>query len=114
MYSTSAYFTAKAICDLIPMRVIPPLLLGGVSYFMIGLNSDGWSAFLYFLLILVLVSLSASALCMAISSATPSLSLGNLVAILLLLFYMLFGGFLVNKTRIPPFVIWLKWLSFLK
>jgi ABC-type multidrug transport system permease subunit len=112
MYRTSAYFLAKATCDLVPMRVVPPIILGTISYFMIGLRS-GIDHFLYMLLILVLVCLVAGTMCLVISAFTPSLSLGNLVAILLLLFFMLFGGFLVNKSSVPPIIQWLKWLSFL-
>jgi ABC-type multidrug transport system ATPase subunit len=112
MYRTSAYFVAKTLCDVVPMRVIPPIILGTIVYFMVGLHPS-LNAFFYFLLILILISLVASSMCLAISAFTPSLSLGNLIAILLLLFYMLFGGFLVNKQSMPPFIQWLKWVSFL-
>jgi len=112
MYRTSSYFVSKVLCDSIPMRVIPPLLMGCITYYMVGLNPT-IEAFLFFLLILVLVSLAASSMCMMISASTPSLSLGNLIAILLLLFFMLFGGFLVNKRSMPWFVGWLRWLSFM-
>jgi len=112
MYRSSSYFLAKTLCDVIPMRVIPPIILGCISYYMIGLHPSQ-QPFLYFLGILVIVNVCASAMCMAISACTPSLSLGNLIAILLLLFYMLFGGFLVNKQTMPKFVQWMKWLSFL-
>jgi len=94
------------------MRVIPPIILGSIVYYMVGLHPT-LNSFLYFLLILILVSFVASAMNLAISAFTPSLSLGNLIAILLLLFFMLFGGFLVNKQSMPSFIIWLKWLSFL-
>jgi len=112
MYRTSSYFVSKLVCDFIPMRIVPPILLGSITYYMVGLNPS-LSAFLYFLLILVLVSMAASSMCVVISAFTPSLSFGNLLAILLLLFCMLFGGFLVNKQTMPWFVGWLKWLSFL-
>lgn len=112
MYCTSAYFAAKTLSDVIPMRVIPPLIMGSISYYMIGLN-NAVHAFLVFLMILILVSVSSTGMCLAISAFTPSLSLGNLIAILLLLFNMLFAGFLVSKTNMPGFVGWLKYLSFL-
>jgi len=111
MYCTSAYFVAKTLCDIIPMRVIPPVILGSISYYMILLH-PGIGNFLIFLSVLVLTSLVAVAMCLAISSLTPSLSMGNLTAILLLLFSLLFGGFLVNKTGMPWWISWLKWTSF--
>jgi hypothetical protein len=79
---------------------------------MIGLHPHARNFFV-FLEVLVLVSVAAGSLCLAISCGTPSLSVGNLVSILTLLFFMLFGGFLVNKQSMPVFVKWLKWLSFL-
>jgi len=112
MYRTSAYFTAKTLCDVIPMRIVPPILLGGITYYMVGLR-PGLSHFLWYLLALVLVSLVAGALCLAIGSAIPSVGVGNLVAILILLFYLLFAGFLLNKNNIPEVVRWVSFSSFL-
>lgn len=113
MYRTSSYFLSKTFCDVLPMRIIPPVMMGSIAYYMIRLH-EGIDHFLWFVLTLVLVSLVAGSMCLAISSAIPSLSLGNLVAILLMLFYMLFGGFLLNKNSIPPVLQWLKWVSFLQ
>lgn len=111
MYRTSSYFCAKVVSDMLPMRVVPPLLLGGIAYYMIGLN-PGAGHFLWLLLTLVLVCIVAASLCMVISAGTPSLSVGNLIAILLMLFFLLFGGFLVNKDTMPSIVKWFKWVSF--
>jgi len=112
MYCTSAYFAAKTLCDVVPMRVFPPLIMGSITYYMIQLN-PGINHFLTFLAVMVLTSLVATSLSLAISAVTPSLSMGNLIAIILLLFFMLFGGFLVNKSSMPIFIGWLKWTSFL-
>eukprot|EP01114_Cavostelium_apophysatum_P002732 TRINITY_DN1241_c0_g2_i3.p1 TRINITY_DN1241_c0_g2~~TRINITY_DN1241_c0_g2_i3.p1 ORF type:complete len:901 (+),score=139.14 TRINITY_DN1241_c0_g2_i3:2952-5654(+) len=112
MYRTSSYFIAKTLCDIVPMRVIPPLMMGGIVYYMIGFQ-PGWVHFITFQTILLLCSVVATSMCLAISAATPSLSMGNLICILLMLFFMLFGGFLVNKTSMPSFVGWLMWTSFL-
>jgi len=111
MYSTSAYFVAKTLCDVIPMRVIPPVLMCSITYYMMRLH-PGIDHFFVTMAVLVLVSLVSTSMSLAISSVTPSLSMGNLIAIMLLLFYLLFGGFLVNKTSMPVFIGWLKWTSF--
>jgi len=79
---------------------------------MIGFNPY-YTNFLYFLAILVLVSMTSTAMCFVISSVTPSVSVGNLIAILLLFFFLLFGGFLVNTTNMPVYVRWITKLSFL-
>jgi len=114
-YRTSAYFFAKTICDIIPMRVIPPLILGTFTFWMEThpqLDPE-WIHYCWCIVILILVSVVACTMCFAISSSCPSLAVSNLVAVLLLLFFMLFGGLLANKTTIPEFIIWFKWLSFM-
>eukprot|EP01091_Cochliopodium_minus_P001796 TRINITY_DN1176_c0_g1_i1.p1 TRINITY_DN1176_c0_g1~~TRINITY_DN1176_c0_g1_i1.p1 ORF type:complete len:980 (+),score=224.17 TRINITY_DN1176_c0_g1_i1:2-2941(+) len=111
-YSSGAYFAAKTVCDLIPMRVLPPIVLSSIIYYMIGLH-PGVNHFLWFTLIVTLVSIVSTTFCLCVSTIIPSVGLGNLVAILFMLFFMLFGGFLVNKTNIPSYVSWLKWASFM-
>jgi len=113
MYRTSSYFLAKTICDLLPMRIIPPLLLGCISYYMVGFR-PGVNHFAWYLLTLVLTSLVAGSMCLSISAVVPSLGLGNLIAILLLLFYLLFAGFLLNKDSIPLVIGWFSYVSFLQ
>jgi len=113
MYRTSTYFLAKAMCDVLPMRIIPPLLLGGISYYMVGLRA-GYDHFFWYMLTLTLVSLVAGSMCLCISTVVPSLGVGNLLAILLLLFYLLFAGFLLNKNHIPVVIRWFGFVSFLQ
>jgi ABC-type multidrug transport system ATPase subunit/ABC-type multidrug transport system permease subunit len=115
MYRTSAYFLAKTICDVIPLRVIPPIILGTVTYWMVGhpQSDPEYIHYIWSVCVLVLVSVVACSMCLAIGSSCPSMGVSNLVAILLMLFYMLFGGLLANKTTIPPFLNWFKWLSFM-
>ncbi|KAI8372254.1 P-loop containing nucleoside triphosphate hydrolase protein [Choanephora cucurbitarum] len=100
-YSPGAYFVAKVLFDIVPLRVLPPLLMGSISYYMIGLNAS-FSVFAKFLLVLVLFNLSAAGLCLCFATAFKNISVANLLANLVILFSMLFGGFLLNKDHIPP------------
>lgn len=109
-YRTSAYYFGKILCDFLPQRIIPPLVLGSVVYWMSGLRSDTLDHFALFLVIIVLLSLASAALCMVISCFTPSVAVGNLIAILTLFFSLLFGGFLVMKSGMKP---WLHWICLL-
>lgn len=111
MYRTSSYFLAKTLCDFLPLRVIPPLIMGSITYYMIGFNAS-INRFLYFQLTSVLVTMTAGSICLAISSVVPSIGLGNLLAILILMFSMLFGGFFLSKSEMPLFVDWIKYTSF--
>lgn len=110
-YGPGAYFVAKVLFDIVPLRVLPPLVMGSISYYMIGLNS-ALPIFGKFLLVLVLFNLAAAGLCLCFATAFKNLSAANLLANLVILFSMLFGGFLLNKDHIPPMLSWLQHLSF--
>ncbi|KAI8880915.1 hypothetical protein K501DRAFT_286647 [Backusella circina FSU 941] len=97
-YSPGSYFTAKILFDIVPLRILPPLVMGAISYYMIGLNHH-LLTFGKFLLVLVLFNLSAAGLCLCFATAFKNLSAANLLANLVILFSMLFGG-------------WLQYLSF--
>lgn len=97
-YSPGTYFLAKVLFDIIPLRVVPPLMMGLISYYMIGLV-EGVNEFLKFLLVLVLFNLTAAALCLAIGVICKNVSMANLLSVLVMLFSMLFAGLLLNKGK---------------
>ncbi|CAO0792155.1 unnamed protein product [Mucor circinelloides] len=110
-YSPGTYFFAKILFDIIPLRVVPPLMMGLISYYMVGLV-EGVDEFLKFLLVLVLFNLTAAALCLAIGVVFKNVSMANLLSVLVMLFSMLFAGLLLNKDSMSPAFAWLKYLSF--
>ncbi|KAI8147379.1 hypothetical protein BJV82DRAFT_595272 [Fennellomyces sp. T-0311] len=110
-YSPGIYFLSKVLFDIIPLRVVPPLMMGLISYYMVGLV-EGVSEFFKFLLVLVLFNLTAAALCLAIGVVFKNLSMANLLCCMVILFSMLFAGLLLNKDSISPYFGWLKHLSF--
>lgn len=97
-YSPGTYFLAKVLFDIIPLRVVPPLMMGLISYYMVGLV-EGVNEFLKFLLVLVLFNLTAAALCLAIGVVFKNVSMANLLSVLVMLFSMLFAGLLLNKGK---------------
>jgi len=110
-YSPITYFLSKVLFDIIPLRVVPPLMIGLISYHMIGLV-DGTTELLKFLLVLILFNLTAAALCLAIGVVFKDLSMANLISSMVILFSMLFAGLLLNKDSMSPYFAWLKYLSF--
>ena len=110
-YSPITYFVSKIFCDIIPLRVVPPLILGMICYVMININRDP-IVLLRFLLVLVLFNMTAASACFAIAVIFKDLGVANLIATLIMLFEMLFGGLLLNKSTIPEMCQWLYNLSF--
>ncbi|OAQ28895.1 ABC transporter [Linnemannia elongata AG-77] len=110
-YSPLTYFSTKVLFDIVPLRVIPPMLMGLIIYNMVGLV-EGWTEFGKFFLVLVLFNLTAAGVCLMIGIICEEVGVANLMSSLVMLFSMLFGGLLLNKESIPDKLSWLQKLSF--
>ncbi|KAG0023451.1 hypothetical protein BGZ80_009402 [Entomortierella chlamydospora] len=110
-YSPFTYFVSKVLFDIVPLRVIPPMLMGLIIYNMVGLV-EGWKEFGKFFLVLVLFNTTASGVCLMIGIMFEAVGVANLMSSLIMLFSMLFGGLLLNKESIPEQLSWLQKLSF--
>lgn len=109
-YSPFAYFSAKVIFDIVPLRLIPPIIMGVIVYPMTGLI-PAVPEFLRFLLILVLFNLAAAAICLFIGIVFRDGGVANLIGSLVMLFSLLFAGLLLNHDAIPPAAMWLQTVS---
>ena len=86
----------QVIFDIVPLRLIPPIIMGSIVYPMVGLNKE-WPLFLKFILILVLFNLAAAAVCLFIGIVVKDGGVANLVGSLVMLFSLLFAGLLLNR-----------------
>lgn len=122
-YRASSAYIAKV------MSTVPVVLLGAVilvipAYWMIGLQPFADRYFTYVTIILI-HALTANSLGLAIGSLVPNAIVGNIVAPLLTVLMLLFGGQLINRTLHPykhiiylylvdtltPVLSWLQYLS---
>lgn len=110
-YRVWPYYFSKVTLDTLVLRIFPALLFSSIFYFMMGLQSSTPEHFILFTLTLVLFNISAGAMCMCISICAPNVSVGNLVATVVLLIMLLFGGFLVNVQTMSKSISWLRHLS---
>ncbi|KAF1975456.1 hypothetical protein BU23DRAFT_529954 [Bimuria novae-zelandiae CBS 107.79] len=109
-YSPLSYFASKVLFDIVPLRLIPPIILGIIVYPMTGLV-PAWPQFLKFVLFLVLFNLAAAAVCLFIGIVFRNGGMANLIGVLVMLFSLLFSGFFLNKDSIPAAAKWLQTLS---
>lgn len=110
-YHPSTYFAAKVVFDIVPLRLIPPIIMGIIVYPMVGLVA-AWPQFLLFILILVLFNFAAAAICLFIGIIFREGSVANLIGSLVMLFSLLFAGLLLNHDKIPKGALWLQSVSF--
>ncbi|KAI5310535.1 hypothetical protein KEM55_005709 [Ascosphaera atra] len=109
-YAPVTYFAAKVVFDIVPLRLIPPILMGVIVYPMVGLIPD-WPEFLRFMLILVLFNMASAAICLFIGILFRDNGVANLIGSLVMLFSLLFAGLLLNHDAIPKSALWLQSLS---
>ncbi|KAI6081498.1 hypothetical protein F4821DRAFT_249212 [Hypoxylon rubiginosum] len=109
-YAPITYFVAKVLFDIIPLRIIPPILMGAIVYPMTGLIPDA-PHFFTFMLVLVLFNLAAAAICLFIGIVCKDGGVANLIGSLVMLFSLLFAGLLLNHDAIPGAALWLQSLS---
>ena len=110
-YYTSPYFLSKVVFDILPLRIIPPILIVIISYYWAGLNYHV-NRFFWNLLITVLFNIGSGALCILVGSVVPSVGAANVITILIIIFFVLFAGFPANRQSLSPVVRWLTYLSF--
>ncbi|KAF9430392.1 hypothetical protein BGZ94_007043 [Podila epigama] len=112
-YPPMPFVISTLLFDLIPLRIIPSILMGCISYWMIGLNSN-IATFLKFLLILVLFNIATAMFCLVVAAGVRATGVASLASSIVMLFMMLFGGFLINSGQIPKALTWIQYLSMFK
>jgi ABC-type multidrug transport system permease subunit len=85
----------QVIFDVIPLRVLPPIVMGVILYPMVGLV-PGLSEFGAFLLVLILFNLTSAAICLFIGIIFEETGVASLIGSLVMLFSLLFAGLLLN------------------
>jgi ABC-type multidrug transport system ATPase subunit len=106
-YSPLAYYLAKVVFDIVPLRILPPAIMGCIVYPMTGLVPTA-PEFGKFMLFLVLFNLAAAMICLFIGIVVRNQGVANLLGVLVMLFSLLFGGFLLNHETIPKGLLWLQ------
>ncbi|OQO08533.1 hypothetical protein B0A48_06403 [Cryoendolithus antarcticus] len=109
-YNPLAYYLSKVVFDIVPLRLIPPIIMGCIVYPMTGLVPSA-AEFFKFTLFLVLFNLAAAMVILFIGICVRNQGVANLLAVLVMLFSLLFGGFLLNSETVPTGFGWLKELS---
>ena len=110
-YSPISYYFSKILSDVIPLRVIPPILLGLVIYPLVGLNMQDQS-FFKFGGILILFNLAISLEILTVGIVFEDLNNSIIISVLIILGSLLFSGLFINTKDINNIVFkYLKNLS---
>lgn len=110
-YRVSSYFLAKNVSEF-PLQVFFPFLISTIVYWMVGLRADP-ARFFTFCAIVVITSFTAQSLGLCIAAVAPNIQIAQIIAPLIIIVFMLFGGFFLNQGDVRPYFIWLKWISYI-
>ncbi|NXM52146.1 ABCG2 protein, partial [Illadopsis cleaveri] len=112
-YRISAYFIAKLMADLIPVRTLPSIIFTCIVYFMLGKYGlkPTVEAFFIMMFSLTMVSYTATSMALAIATGQSVVSVANLLSTVAFVFMIIFSGLLVNLTSVMSWLSWLKYFS---
>ncbi|CAK9437344.1 uncharacterized protein LODBEIA_P17220 [Lodderomyces beijingensis] len=109
-YNPLAYYVSKIFCDIIPLRVLPPVLLISIAYPLVGLTMEH-NAFLKTILALVLFNIAVAVEMLIVGILIKEPGTSTMVGVLLLLLSLLFAGLFINSDQLNLEVKWLEWIS---
>ncbi|NWQ64175.1 ABCG2 protein, partial [Neopipo cinnamomea] len=112
-YRTSAYFIAKLMADIVPIRTLPSIIFTCIVYFMLGKYGLKPTAEAFFIMMftLTMVSYTATSMALAIAAGQSVVTVANLLVTIAFVFMILFSGVLVNLTTVVSWLSWLKYFS---
>ncbi|KAG6637842.1 hypothetical protein I3843_11G201000 [Carya illinoinensis] len=109
MYRLSVYYVCSTLCDMVA-HVLYPTFFMLILYFMAGFKRTVPCFFLTLFAVL-LVAITSQGAGELFGAAVLSIKRAGMVASLLLMLFLLTGGYYVQ--HIPKFMRWLKYLSFM-
>lgn len=100
-YGSFIYLMSKLVSDILPLRVIPPIILSMILYPIVKLNmTGGITHFWRFTLILTLFNVGVSLEILTIGIIVSDLNNSLILSVILLLCSLLFSGLFVNLSEL--------------
>ncbi|CAM8903086.1 unnamed protein product [Rhodiola kirilowii] len=109
LYPAWVYAVPASILK-IPVALFESLLWTSITYYVIGYSPEASRFFCQFLLLFALYQVSVS-MCRFIASVFQTMIAAMTCGTLALLVMYLFGGFLIPRSSLPPWLRWGFWLS---
>ncbi|RLN85294.1 hypothetical protein BBJ28_00019481 [Nothophytophthora sp. Chile5] len=106
----SSSFVLASTLSHVPVALLETLVLGSLIYWLCGFVPDA-GAFIRYEAIVFLSSLAFGAWYFLLVALSPNLNVAMPMAMLSVLFFVMFSGFAIPKDQIPDYLIWLYWLS---
>ncbi|KAL7210715.1 hypothetical protein ACSBR1_032132 [Camellia fascicularis] len=109
LYPAWAYSIPAAIVK-IPFSLVESIVWTSITYYVIGYSPEVERFFCQFLLLFAL-HLASTSLCRFIASVFQTMVAATTFGSLILVLTFLFGGFLLPRSSLPPWLRWGFWVS---
>ncbi|KDO30306.1 hypothetical protein SPRG_05019 [Saprolegnia parasitica CBS 223.65] len=108
-YRTSSFIIAQSFTQ-VPFAFGETLVFGSILYWGSGFVAEV-SAFLIYLLLLFLTTLVYASWFFFLAMVAPNLHVSKPMAMVSVLIYVLFAGFVIFPHDIPDYFIWIYWVN---
>ncbi|KAJ8569442.1 hypothetical protein ON010_g5819 [Phytophthora cinnamomi] len=108
-YRTASYVVSVSVSQ-IPLTLVESIVFGTFVYWMGGFVQTV-GAYILFEVLLFLTNLAFSAFFFYISCVTVDVHVAKPLAMVSLLIAILFSGFVVTRTQLPDWFIWVYWVD---
>ncbi|GMF14087.1 unnamed protein product [Phytophthora lilii] len=108
-YRSSAYVLSCSVAQL-PLAIGESVVFGTLIYWLCGFVSSA-EHFIIFMVLLILTNLAFAAWFFFITAISPDIHISKPIAMISVVFFILFAGFVVTKDQLPDYFIWLFWLD---
>ncbi|RHY18619.1 hypothetical protein DYB32_010355, partial [Aphanomyces invadans] len=108
-FRTLSFVLAQTITQ-IPFSVAEALTFGTIIYWISGFVADV-GAFVVYELILLLTNILFASWFFFVAVASPDLHVAKPLSLVSVLFIVLFAGFILVKSDIPDYFIWVYWIN---
>lgn len=109
MYGVLPYYLSKVFTDL-PILLLSQILFAVVLYWGIGTVTSFW-AFLRFNFTVILLAFAATSFGHFLSVLFTQPETAVQLSPILMMPFIIFGGFITNAASQPEWISWLQWLS---
>jgi ATP-binding cassette subfamily G (WHITE) protein 2 len=111
-YGSFPYFMGRIFAEM-PFTVFFPFLNTTIIYWMVGLQANGWKYILACISV-VMCALCSEGIGLIASTLAPNVMVANIIAPLITIVFLLFGGFYIQTDSIPSYFKWVESISYLK
>ncbi|ETO64558.1 hypothetical protein F444_17945 [Phytophthora nicotianae P1976] len=108
-YRSSAYVLSCSVAQL-PFAAGESLVFGTLIYWLCGFVSSA-EHFVIFMVLLILTNMAFAAWFFFVTAIARDIHVSKPIAMISIVFFIVFAGFVVSKDQIPDYFIWIYWID---